>query len=206
MARGARLAVGSAVGIAEREPFGVGELPEPLRAVLRAAPPVRDYVIESDASGITITLRLPPPPGTPSDPPLDDPFATARAAGNVERQRLLAEQGETWSAAEVALRLGISRQAVDKRRQAGKLVAVELGRRGLRYPAWQLRDGDVLPGLEAALASLAGSDPWSVLLFLGSPNAACDGQLPRTLLLDGGDDEIALVTRAATAWMEHGAV
>src|SRR4051794_611205 len=83
-------------------------LPEALRAVLRASPPVRDYVITSDpGGGLTIPLRPPPPveAGAGVRPPEADPFEAARALGNVARRDLLTAQGDTWSAQEVAHQL-----------------------------------------------------------------------------------------------------
>jgi hypothetical protein len=34
----------------------------------------------------------------------------------------------------------MSRQAVEKRRKAGRLIGVSLGRRGFGYPAWQFAE------------------------------------------------------------------
>jgi hypothetical protein len=57
------------------------------------------------------------------------------------------------STAEVAGRLGISSAAVTKRRQARRLVAFQL-KGDWRYPAWQLRQADVLAGVEQAWQAL----------------------------------------------------
>lgn len=57
------------------------------------------------------------------------------------------------STAQVAARLGISSAAVTKRRAARRLVAFRLGG-DWRYPAWQLREHDVLPGVEQAWQAL----------------------------------------------------
>lgn len=59
------------------------------------------------------------------------------------RDQLLAA---SFSTAEVAAALGISSAAVTKRRQARRLVAFQV-RGDWRYPDWQLRGHDVLPGV-----------------------------------------------------------
>jgi hypothetical protein len=50
------------------------------------------------------------------------------------------------STTEVAARLGISSAAVTKRRQARRLVAFQV-KGDWRYPGWQLRGADILPGV-----------------------------------------------------------
>lgn len=57
------------------------------------------------------------------------------------------------STAEVAARLGMSSAAVTKRRQARRLVAFQL-KGDWRYPSWQLRQGEVLPGVAEAWQAL----------------------------------------------------
>jgi hypothetical protein len=57
------------------------------------------------------------------------------------------------STAEVAARLGISPAAVTKRRQARRLVAFQL-KGDWRYPEWQLRGHDTLPGVAEAWQAL----------------------------------------------------
>ncbi len=57
------------------------------------------------------------------------------------------------STAQVASRLGISSAAVTKRRTGRRLVAFQL-KGDWRYPAWQLREHDVLPGVAQAWQAL----------------------------------------------------
>ena len=57
------------------------------------------------------------------------------------------------STAQVAARLGVSSAAVTKRRQARRLVAFQV-KGDWRYPAWQLRGHDVLPGVELVWQAL----------------------------------------------------
>ena len=59
----------------------------------------------------------------------------------------------------------ITRQAVEKRRRAGKLIALTMGRHGYRYPVWQLTKSGVLPGFDKVLAVLASHDEWMQTAF-----------------------------------------
>lgn len=55
---------------------------------------------------------------------------------------------------------GMSRQAVDKRRRAGELLALRGATRKLKYPDWQLSPlGQIIPGIKETL-SLAAGDSW----------------------------------------------
>ncbi len=86
----------------------------------------------------------------------------------VYRRELLEEAGGAFGVGEVERLLGISRSAVDKRRGNGKLLAVNLGRHGWRYPAFQFDEGaagGVLEGLAGALAALEAEDGWVALHF-----------------------------------------
>src|SRR5690606_32488792 len=66
-----------------------------------------------------------------------DPLAPARIRGFGMKQSMLTAEGGTVSSSEVAAMLGVSRQTVDNRRKAAKLLAVDLERHGYAYPVWQ---------------------------------------------------------------------
>lgn len=133
----------------------------------------------------------------------DDPLAQARLRGIEARQRLLTAEGGTLGAQEVAAHLNLSRQAVYKRFRAGKLLAVDSGRHGQAFPAWQLVPGGVLPGLEETLSALSDLDPWMKLAFFLEANAATGGKTPLEALRRG---KLKDVLRAAGLHGEHGAV
>jgi hypothetical protein len=133
----------------------------------------------------------------------DDPLAEARLRGIAARKRLLEAEGGTLGAQEVASLLNVSRQAAYKRYRAGKLLAVDCGRHGFAFPAWQFIPGGVLPGLEEALAALAGLDPWMKLAFFLEENAATGGKTPLAALRRG---KLENVLHAAELHGEHGAV
>jgi hypothetical protein len=98
---------------------------------------------------------------------------------------------------------GISRQAVDKRRRAGKLLALPAGERSWRYPVWQLEaEGGVLPGLEEVLRNFGVEDPWTRAAFLLGGNDRLSGKRPLDALREGLVEDVA---RAARSVGEHGA-
>jgi hypothetical protein len=97
--------------------------------------------------------------------------------------------------------LGVTRQAIDKQRRAGRLLAVSAGRRW-RYPAWQLADGHVLDGMPDALVALRTAAPWVKAAFFLSRNARLGGRRPLDALRRG---RVGDVVRAARAYGRHGA-
>ena len=135
--------------------------------------------------------------------PTSDPLALARFRGIIALRELLHAEGGTLPVGGVAELLGISRQAVDKRRKARQLLAVEVPRRGLRYPAWQFADtGTALPGLPEVLRALHGHDPLAQARFFLAGNDRLDGERPLDRLRAG---EVDPVVDAAHAFGEHGA-
>jgi hypothetical protein len=134
--------------------------------------------------------------------PTSDPLAKARLRGALAMRELLSADGGAYSASDVAALLAISRQAVDKRRKAGQLLAVALPKRGLLYPAWQFGDSGVVSGFVETLAHLADHDPWAQARFFVTGNHRCKGKRPIDLLRAGTIDA---VVAAARVFGEHGA-
>lgn len=131
-----------------------------------------------------------------------DPLAAARLRGLEARSRLLEAEGGTISVDDVARILGISRQAVDKRRRTGKLIGLDTGRRGYLYPSWQFGRDGLLDGLEKVLDSLLVQDPWTRVAFFVSGSKYLGGESPLAELKRGHLEE---VLRAAEAYGEQGA-
>ncbi|MCA9878662.1 MAG: hypothetical protein KC442_12800 [Thermomicrobiales bacterium] len=125
-----------------------------------------------------------------------DPLAAARLRGLAVKRHLLEMEGGSVSGQRMASLLGISRQAVDKRRKRGTLIGLDLGRRGYAYPVWQVE----LPGLEAVLAQLGELGPWAQAGFFLAPNAWLDDRPPLLALRAGEKDA---VIRAASLYGEH---
>jgi hypothetical protein len=114
---------------------------------------------------------------------------------------LLDAEGGAVGVQEVANLLGLSRQAVNKRRRNGTLLAVSLGRRGYLYPVWQFATGGVLPGLRGVLEDLKGHDSWMQLAFMLNPSPCLEGESPLAELRRGNIDAVRV---AARSYGEHG--
>ncbi len=131
-----------------------------------------------------------------------DPLAAARLRAIPRQVALLKDFGGALSAEQAAQWLGISRQAVDKRRRRGLLIGLTQGRRGYAYPVWQFEAGRTLPHLEKVLEALSGHDPWMQMTFFLNGNDRLDGQRPLDALRQG---QLEPVLQAASALGEHGA-
>jgi hypothetical protein len=115
-----------------------------------------------------------------------DPLADALARGAAEREGLARAAGGLLPAAEIGRRLGISRQAVDKRRRNRQLLAMRVADEW-RYPAAQIgTDGSTVPGLAEILTILGDLGPWVVLDFLLARDTALEGATPLAALQAGG--------------------
>jgi hypothetical protein len=131
---------------------------------------------------------------------IDEP-ATAPDEGLRYRRELLEEAGGILRAAEAAGLLGLTRDAVDERRERGRLVAVGLtGRHGWRYPAFQFAAEGLLPGLEEALEALRPEDGWAALSFFCEGAEELGGRTPAEALAAG---ESGAVIGAAALYGEH---
>lgn len=116
-----------------------------------------------------------------------DPLTGAVGRSIAHRRTLTEMAGEMLSSSQVEDLLGIRRQAIDKRRNAYKLLALRVASDWV-YPGFQFGTEDVLPGFEDVLQAHAGDDPWVILDILLAPDAALGG---RTLLqvIQQGDAE-----------------
>ncbi len=128
-------------------------------------------------------------------------LTAARIRGIEARQQILTAEGGTWNVDQAARHLHLTRQAVDHRRRAGKLLALPVGRHGYLYPAWQFAAEGVLPGLEPVLKALDPHDAWGKAVFLLSPHPDLKGKTPVAALREG---EARAVLEVAEAFAEHG--
>ncbi len=131
-----------------------------------------------------------------------DPLASARLRGLVVKQQLLEAEGGCLSSSQVASLLGITRQAVDKRRRSGQLIGLPTGKNRFVYPAWQFTTGETLPGLETVLQHLQVRDPWMQTAFMLNGNLRLDGMSPLEALRQGKLEEVG---KAAQTYGEQGA-
>jgi hypothetical protein len=123
-----------------------------------------------------------------------DPLAASYARSAERKRRVIERAGGEIGATEVGTLLGISRQAVDKRRSEGKLLAIRSPSGDYRYPSVQFTaDGNVVPHLAKWLAGCGWDDEWMQLQLLTSKARTLGGRTVFDALASGDD---ALVTEA----------
>ncbi len=128
-----------------------------------------------------------------------EPLAAARLRGLQAKARLTEDAGGLLDAGEVAQLLGIGRDAVGKRRQADRLLAVPRGDRAFGYPRCQFGEHGLLPGFDHLLAASRGVSPWTRLALLTSPQDELGGRTPIEALLAGDHSDAAAAAGALTA-------
>jgi hypothetical protein len=105
-----------------------------------------------------------------------DPFVEAMARGAAVKRELLTTGGGGLTSSQVSSALGITRQAVDKRRIRRALLAVPNGSGEYVYPACQFTADGVIPGLEEVLRAFQLQSPWTQLSVLLAPAPALAGK------------------------------
>ena len=131
-----------------------------------------------------------------------DPLARAFLDGLDAKARLIEQNGGVFKTEQVAGYLGITPQAVNKRRALRQLVGLMFRKRGYVFPAWQFTDRGTVPGLEQVLLALADHDEWMQNVFFINPNTRLGGRRPLDLLREG---EMQEVLDAAREFGQHGA-
>lgn len=114
-----------------------------------------------------------------------------------ERRAAILRDPRLLTGEAAAERLGVSRETINKRAQQGKLLALEFGKRGKRYPEWQFEDGVAGAPLESVLVALGSADSWQRFRFFGQAQVGLDGLTPIEALGQGMADR---VIRAAEGW------
>jgi hypothetical protein len=193
------------VADAGEEPLRAAFLARSLNALARLAPRLEAGALGEAVgrrSDYGVLLRALEEPGAVAALEEDDPLAEARLRGLEMQEQILRAEGGTLTVQKVARRLGITRQAVDKRRRAGRLLALPVGQHRYAYPAWQFGPEGILPGFEDAMADFFEIGVWTRAAFFLGGNTYLDGKRPLDELRLGN---IAAVRRAASALGQHGA-
>ena len=120
-------------------------------------------------------------------------------AGALESRRVLVSRGELLSSEELARRIGLTRQAVNKAVQAGRMFSLEVGAERF-VPAFFADpqvDRRTLERISTALGDIPG---WSKWQFFTSAKGSLEGRTPLDALKSGS---IERVERAARAFAER---
>jgi len=168
-----------------------------LERVSRAASPeALESALSSptDVGGVASLLSDLAPLG--ADLSAVDPFAEAMARGAAIKRQLLTSGGGGLTSSQVASALGLTRQAVDKRRSRLALLALPNGSGEFVYPACQFTSDGVIPGLEKALRAFQIRNPWTQLSALLAPAPALGGKTILDALKSGLTERAVAIARS----------
>lgn len=131
-------------------------------------------------------------------------LALALLRGRVAREELKEQEGGSISADEARMKLGgLSKEAVLKRYRKGQLLGWREARQGaVRFPVWQFKDDNVLPGVPEVLAILNEApwmDDWGRILFFLNRRSSLGGKCPLDLLRKGRDERVLWAASAEIA-------
>jgi len=125
--------------------------------------------------------------------------ARLRGLARISKLRKAAEP--VLETGEVCSLLGVSRETIRKKVDRKQLLALPKG--GDRvFPAFQFKDGDVLPGFAEVLAALDTDSPFVALSFLLSKSPGFAGKSAYELVQSG---ELEPVMAEARGFLSHGA-
>lgn len=117
---------------------------------------------------------------------------------DTELPRMIAT-GELLSTTDLAKRLGISRQALNKGQKSGRYFALQHGRNDDYYPAFfadmRLRNN----GLFEVMDILHEIGPWERLMFLSSPSFRLGRRSPLDALREGRPADLEIIKSLARA-------
>lgn len=125
-------------------------------------------------------------------------FEKARLRSLGVEDELRSLEGGGLSDAEFARRLGLtSRETVRNYRAKGRIFAWEKGARNLRYPAWQIHQRTLLPGLDQVLVILNERDlsPLALVNYFLSVSEELGGRRPLDLLREGRIEDVTTHAR-----------
>lgn len=128
-------------------------------------------------------------------------LALALLRGRVAREELKQYEGGSISADEARMTLGgLSKEAVLKRYRKGQLLGWREARQGaVRFPVWQFKNDNVLPGIPEVLAILNEApwmDDWGRILFFLNARRSLGGKRPLDSLREGKLDFLVELAKA----------
>jgi hypothetical protein len=113
-------------------------------------------------------------------------------------QEVLEADGGLVGSGEFARLLGMSSEETPRNyHRQGKVLAIRKGERALRFPAWQVHNGQLLPGLKKVIEVLNAkdADPLSQIIFFVYECDELEGARPLDLLRRGKVDEVVMAAR-----------
>lgn len=167
----------------DREPLKAAFLTRVIEGLISIADSSNLVDITSANSNYEVLLAALQTPEALSLLTKSDPLALAKLRGLKLKQQLIEAEGGCGNSEEIAEILGVSRQAINQRRQRGKLIGLPRGKGKYLYPLWQFTDtGKTLRGLETVLEQLQEFDPWMQITFFLNPNVRLENKTPLEML------------------------
>ena len=123
----------------------------------------------------------------------DSALGRAERRGLEARRRLL-RSTDLQSVDQVAEELGIKPESVVRRIRRNALLAIPNGREQL-VPAFQIREGEILPGLPECLQALQALGPLTRLDWFMSPHPDLNEESPAEVLPRDRESVVALARR-----------
>jgi hypothetical protein len=99
---------------------------------------------------------------------------------------------------EAAARIRMTREALNQKRKARRVLGLEGAKRGVRYPAWQFEE-PVFAALPRILQTLRHLDPWGHYLFLTKPEPLLAAATPLDALRKGRESDVLRVAELLAA-------
>ena len=171
------------IKVGDREPLKAAFLTRVIEGLIEIADSSSLVDITSADSNYEVLLAALQTPEALSLLTKSDPLALAKLRGLKLKQQLIEAEGGCCNSQEIAQMLGVSRQAINQRRQRGKLIGLPRGKGKYLYPLWQFTDtGKTLRGLETVLERLQKFDPWMQITFFLNPNIRLENKTPLEML------------------------
>lgn len=114
------------------------------------------------------------PVGESNPSALTQALDAAKARGDHFKQALLGDP-DMLSTGEMAERLGMSEEGVRLKRKRHEVLGLELAKRGIRYPGWQIMEHQQLLPMLPRLFEILGDSPWTIYRFLLQHHAELGG-------------------------------
>lgn len=171
------------IKLGEREPLKAAFLTRAIEGLIKIADSSSLVDLTSVNSNYEVLLAALQTPEALSLLTKSDPLAMAKLRGLKLKQQLIEAEKGCGNSEEIAQMLGVSRQAINQRRQRGKLIGLPRGKGKYLYPLWQFTDtGKTIKGLETVLSQLQRLDPWMQITFFLNPNVRLENKTPLEML------------------------
>ena len=155
----------------------------------------------NEVSFLVEAARLAAASGAGAQEPAQRALEEARMRGIARITELRQAAGPCVETGQVCALLGVSRETVRKKIDRRQLLALPKGNEDRVFPAFQFKDGKVLPGIKEVLQAMNSDTPFEVLAFLFARSPFLGNRTALEALQAGMIDQ---VVAEAAGLFEHG--